>query len=281
MKHRFMSKLPSTTLVLLTFLRAVHATGLESPSVNFPREIAEAAFAARASRISAEPRVNALSTSIRFAAQEARIVRLIISRPHAGAVCLDEIEVYGPDSVVNLALASHGAVPHASSALAGYAIHAVAHLNDGLYGNDHSWIAASEGEEWVQIDLPAPAWIERVVLSRDRNGQFTDRQILAAEVQLSNDGQNWLRAGTLARAASDLSPPRPALTFPLAVLAEPTWAGAVAYAFLRERDTWSRMDAKDYLSPLVNDRPAVPGGPPSWGAHGAPRTTRACARPVR
>jgi hypothetical protein len=265
MKHRFMSPFPSTTLVLLSFLPAVHATDLESPSVNCAREIAEPAFAARASRIATEPGVSALSTSIRFAAQEARIVRLAISRPHAGAVCLDEFEVYGPDSVVNLALASHGAVPHASSALAGYTIHSVAHLNDGLYGNDHSWIAASEGEEWVQIDLPAPAWIERVVLSRDRNGQFTDRQILAAEVRLSVDGQNWRTVGTLVRAASELGPPRPALAFPLAVLAEPTWAGAVAYAFMRERDTWSRMDAKDYLSPLVNDRPAVPGGPPYWG----------------
>ena len=57
----------------------------------------------------------------------------------------------------------------------------------------------------------------------------------------------------------------PTLTFPVAELPEPTWAGAVTYAFLRERDTWSRMDAKDYLSPLVNDRPAVPGGPPYWG----------------
>jgi hypothetical protein len=57
----------------------------------------------------------------------------------------------------------------------------------------------------------------------------------------------------------------PALTFPLAELPEPTWAGAVTYAFLRERDTWSRMDAKDYLSPLLNDRPADPGGPPYWG----------------
>ena len=55
------------------------------------------------------------------------------------------------------------------------------------------------------------------------------------------------------------------LTFPVAELPEPTWDGAVTYAFLRERDTWSRMDATDYLSPLVNDRPAEPGGPLYWG----------------
>ena len=41
--------------------------------------------------------------------------------------------------------------------------------------------------------------------------------------------------------------------------------GVVEYAFLRERDTWSRLDAQDYLSPLLHDRPAEPGGPPYWG----------------
>ncbi len=192
-------------------------------------------------------------------------MRLVIRRPHAGAPCLDEIEVYGPDSPTNLALASRGAVPRASSLLAGYAIHAVAHLNDGLYGNDHSWIAATEGEEWAEIELPAPASIARVILSRDRNAAFLDRQILEAEVRVSSDGQTWETAGTLSRAANQLPKPMPTLAFPLAELTEPTWAGAVTYAFLRERDTWSRMDAHDYLSPLVNDRPAVPGGPPYWG----------------
>ena len=138
---------------------------------------------------------NTLVTSIEFAAQEARIVRLVIRRPHAGEPCLDELEVYGPDSPTNLALASRGAVARASSLLPGYAIHAVAHLNDGLYGNDHSWIAATAGEEWAEIELPAPARVARVVLSRDRNGQFTDRQILEAEVRLSSDGQNLADGG--------------------------------------------------------------------------------------
>jgi hypothetical protein len=229
------------------------------------REITAEGFAARAARRVTGPATNPLVTSIEFAPREARLVRVVIRRPHAGQPCLDELEVYGPESQTNLALASRGAVPRASSLLPGYAIHAVAHLNDGLYGNDHSWIAATAGEEWAQIDLPAPARVARVVLSRDRNGRFTDRQILEAEVRLSSDGQTWQTAGTLQRAAGQLRPPGPALTFPLAELPEPTWAGAVTYAFLRERDTWSRMDTKDYLSPLVNDRPAVPGGPPYWG----------------
>ena len=62
------------------------------------------------------------------------------------------------------------------------------------------------GEEWAQIELPAPARIARVVISRDRNGQFSDRQILEAEVRLSSDGQTWQTAATLTRAASAAAP---------------------------------------------------------------------------
>ena len=139
------------------------------------------------------------------------------------------------------------------------------HLNDGLYGNDHSWIAAGTGEEWAQIELPEAAQVSRVVISRDRNGQFFDRQVLEAEVRLSMDGRTWQTAATVNRTASQLRRGLPDLSFPVAELREPTWAGAVTWAFLRERDTWSRMDTTDYLSPFVNDRPAEPGGPAYWG----------------
>ncbi|HOX36345.1 MAG TPA: hypothetical protein PL033_00025 [Candidatus Brocadiia bacterium] len=215
-------------------------------------------------KMSAGPKTDAVATTIEFEAREARFARLIIHRSHAGEPCIDELEVYGPDSKDNLALAGRGAIPRASSLLPGYAIHTVEHLNDGLYGNSNSWIAASTGEEWAQIELPKPAMVSRVAISRDRNGQFTDRQILEADVCLSNDGQTWQTVGKLNRAAGQIRHPLPTMTLQPADLPEPTWAGAVIYAFLCERNTWSRMDAKDYLSPLVNDRPAYPDGPLYW-----------------
>jgi len=204
---------------------------------------------------------DSVSVPIEFAARDARFVRLVIRRSNSDAACLDELEVYGPGSRENLALASRGAIPRASSVMSGYAIHAVAHLNDGLYGNDHSWIAATEGEEWAEIELPAPAQINCVTISRDREGQFNDRQVTAADILVSMDGRTWQTAATFARNV----PPPATLTFPASELTERTWNGVVEYAFLRERDTWSRMDGTDYLSPLLNDRPAVPGGPPYWG----------------
>jgi hypothetical protein len=259
-RHSTGISFPATAAVTLALLFLAQ-TGFSAES----REIAEEAFARQAAVIAGRQTTNALTTTIAFAAQEARMVRLLIRRPDSGQPCIDELEVYGPDSPSNVALASRGAVPSASSALAGYAIHAVPHLNDGLYGNDHSWIAAATGREWAQIELPAPAKVNQVVFSRDRNGAFSDRQILEADVCLSSDGQHWQTVATLKREASQIRPAMPTLTLALAELPQPTWAGAVTYAFRRERDTWSRMDAKDYLSPLVNDRPALPGGPPYWG----------------
>ena len=132
-----MSSLLITALALLSLPRTACAAE--------QREITEEAFAAHAARIVADRATNSPVTSIEFAAQQARIVRLVIRRPQAGAPCIDELEVYGPNSPTNLALASLGAVARASSVLPGYAIHAVAHLNDGLYGNDHSWIPATAG----------------------------------------------------------------------------------------------------------------------------------------
>jgi hypothetical protein len=229
------------------------------------RRVVQDEFSAHARALESSGAKNSLVTAIEFPAKEARFVRLLILKSLAGEPCVDELEVYGPDSPDNVALAKHGAKAAASSTLQGYAIHAVPHLNDGLYGNDHSWIAASAGQEWVQVDLPQPTRVARVLLSRDRTSRFQDRQILEADVLVSGDGKTWETAGTLKRSAGQLPRTGPQLTLPVAELNKPTWAGAVTYAFLRERDTWRRMDANDYLSPLVNDRPAVPGGPPYWG----------------
>ena len=63
-------------------------------------------------------------------------------------------------------------------------IHQIAHLNDGWYGNDASWIAGKM-PAWAEIDLGAEHEIYEIRLSNDRLGQFGDRgttdlQILAA-----------------------------------------------------------------------------------------------------
>ncbi len=201
---------------------------------------------------------------VSFPATEARFVRFVIHSSFSGQPCIDELEVYGPDGKGNLALARGGAKATASSCLPGYAIHKIAHLNDGLYGNSHSWIAAGAKNEWAQIALPRAVRISRAVFSRDRKGRYRDRMPASYAVQLSLDGKQWKTVVQVKAAVR----PRPRHRGPAAPAKLPqplTWDGLVRYAFERERDTWLRLSTTDHLSPLRAERPAVPGGAPYWG----------------
>lgn len=127
--------------------------------------------------------------AIDFPSVEARFVRLTI---RAGDVqpCIDELEFYGADKKQNLALASEGSVASASSCLEGYPAHAIGHLNDGQYGNAKSWIAGSI-PGWAQIEFSKPVQIERMVFSRDRLKQYSDRGMVDCDISVSMDGQSW------------------------------------------------------------------------------------------
>ncbi len=218
-------------------------------------------------------RSHQLATEIEVPIQEARFVRLNIRRTQGDSQpCIDELEIYGPESEVNLALAERGAIPSACSVIEGYPIHAVEHLNNGRYGNSHSWIAGTAGSAWAQIELPEPAEIARVVISRDRDGQYRDRLPLVVEVLLSSDGQAWESVALWDDHSTGSIRPRPpgcwydlAPFLPVERLPEMSWDGVLQYAFLRERDTWSSIPEDDHLSPLLVERPAVPGGEPYWG----------------
>ena len=95
---------------------------------------------------------------LKFPAREAKFVRFVIKASVGGQPCIDELEVYAPDSDENLAPAEKGATPSASSLLGGYVQHAIEHLNDGQYGNSHSWIPAGGGEPVrnIQIEISPP-----------------------------------------------------------------------------------------------------------------------------
>ena len=126
-----------------------------------------------------------------FAPVEARFLRFTISRTNGGSPCLDEWEVYGPDQPArNLALADMGTRVAASGTLEDYRIHALRHVNDGLYGNTHSWIAdAAEG--WVELELPQVERVSRIVWSRDRLGKFTDRLPTEYRIEIAREPGQW------------------------------------------------------------------------------------------
>jgi arylsulfatase A-like enzyme len=123
-----------------------------------------------------------------FARLNARFVRVELLGGSRGQPCIDEFEIYGPGSQKNLALAGKAS---ASSLLPGHASkHQVAFLNDGKYGNPRSWIPAKM-TGWAQIELAQSADIDRVVLSRDREGKLSDRSPVDFDLQVSTDGKAW------------------------------------------------------------------------------------------
>ncbi|MBM3496549.1 MAG: discoidin domain-containing protein, partial [Armatimonadetes bacterium] len=147
-----------------------------------------------------EPRyvVASAPTEIACSGAPARHVRVVVLRTADMPACIDELEVYAPESDRNVALARLGAVASASSCIPGHASHRIAHLNDGIYGNARSWIAASAPPgEWAQVTMPEPVRVSRVVVSRDRRGEFADRVALHIDVLTSMDGATWEKAGEL------------------------------------------------------------------------------------
>ena len=128
------------------------------------------------------PPVNARRNIDTFEPVKARFIRFTIEATNSSQPCLDELEIFSGDR--NLALASLGTRSSASSSLPGYAIHKLEHINDGKYGNSHSWISNETGRGWVQLELPSPALIDRVEWGRDREGRFGDRVAIGYRIEV-------------------------------------------------------------------------------------------------
>jgi len=133
----------------------------------------------------------------------AKFVRFRILKTNVREACLDELEIYGEgEPSRNLALASAGAKATASGTLQGYQIHQLAWVQDGLYGNTHSWIADSVSNAWMCLELPSLARINRVVWSRDREGYLIDRLATEYILDVSTNGQDW----TIVTSSEDRKP---------------------------------------------------------------------------
>ncbi|MCA9226854.1 MAG: DUF1553 domain-containing protein, partial [Planctomycetales bacterium] len=139
--------------------------------------------------------VSPLQNVERFAATAAKFVRFTTQATiddNRHQPCLDELEIYSAaEPTKNVALASHGSVATSSGNVSETGIHQLRHINDGLYGNDHSWISDQYGGGWVQIELPTVTEVDRVVWGRDRNGKFPDRLPVRYRIDVSLDGQQW------------------------------------------------------------------------------------------
>ena len=148
------------------------------------------------------PAVTARRNTDRFAPVTTHRVRFTITASSGGEPGLDELEIFtAGEHPTNAALAGAGAKLTVSGTLPGYAIHQAAHLNDGRYGNEWSWISADAGRGWVQVEFPAPTTIDRVVWSRDRSGGFADRVTTGYRIETATADEQWV---TVADAADRL-----------------------------------------------------------------------------
>ena len=134
------------------------------------------------------PSVNARQNEEVFEKREVRFIRFTIQKTTGGDGCIDELEVYAEGS--NVALASSGAKATSSGDFV-HPKHKLMHINDGRHGNDRSWIVDSAKGGLVQIELAAPAIIDRVVWGRDRDGQFADRLPIEYRIESALEAGKW------------------------------------------------------------------------------------------
>jgi hypothetical protein len=130
-----------------------------------------------------------------FSSQAVRYLRFSIQATNSVEPCIDELEVFGDEEpTVNLALATRGVTVSSSGNYQGDPKHQLPHIHDGMYGNDHSWIASTTTAAWVQLEWPEPVRINTVLWSRDRRERppaFADRLPTDYRIEVSSDGATW------------------------------------------------------------------------------------------
>ena len=146
-----------------------------------------------ATKTARRPAVNARRNVDIFDPIAVRKVRLIVEKTNDGMEpCIDELEIYTSGDVPrNVALASAGGLATASSTLPKSSIHRLEHLNDGSFGNSHSWISNEKGRGWVQVKLPDKPTIDRIVWGRDREGAFKDRLAVRYRIEVETGPESW------------------------------------------------------------------------------------------
>ena len=136
------------------------------------------------------PAVSAMQNSDRISPVSTRHLRFTILDSGSLEPCLDELEVWDATGR-NVALASHGTIASSSGDTLVPGRHSLAGLNDGVYGNDHSWMSREPGKGWVELTFPQAETIERIHWGRDREGKFSDRLAIKYRIEIQDREGRW------------------------------------------------------------------------------------------
>ncbi|NNE90142.1 MAG: DUF1553 domain-containing protein [Verrucomicrobiales bacterium] len=131
--------------------------------------------------------VNAAHNREYLASTPAKFVRFTIDSSSSAQPCIDELEIFSGQE--NIALAERGAKVSSSGDFR-HALHKLEHINDGKYGNAHSWIAA-KSTGWVQIELAHLVEIDRIEWARDREKRYTDRVPVKYRIEVAETAGDW------------------------------------------------------------------------------------------
>lgn len=130
----------------------------------------------------------------RFQPIQARFVRFTVLRTSSGQPCIDELSVFS--EMKNVGLATDGVTATASSEYPNNPRHKITHINDGLVGNDHSWISAQDNGGWVQLQFPEITRIDRIEWARDRERKIRDRLPTEYRIEVSVEPGKWTTVAT-------------------------------------------------------------------------------------
>ncbi len=148
------------------------------------------------------PAVNPKHNIERFQPLKARFVRFTIRNTNGGEPCLDELEVFTAAAAGrparNIALASLGTKTTSSGNFGPHPFHKLAHINDGRYGNSHSWISNQAGRGWVQLEFPKTVLIDRIHWGRDRQSKFADRLPTRYWIEVAEKPGQWREVAGIA-----------------------------------------------------------------------------------
>jgi len=181
---------------------------LEGQVAEIDRQLARFVPLARAG--AERPPVNARLNTDRFAPVKAKRVRFTIKQTNSLEPCIDELEVFDPAGR-NVALASEGSTASSSGDTMVADCHELRHINDGQYGNEHSWMSNEKGRGWIVLEFPEEHIIDRVVWGRDRDGKFKDRLATDYVIEVADTPGEWrVVADASDRAAFGLKNKKPA-----------------------------------------------------------------------
>lgn len=130
------------------------------------------------------PTVNWKLTTDRFTPQKARRLRFTTLATNGLEPCIDELEVI---DVKGRNVAREAKVTTSGNILVPDR-HDPAHLNDGQYGNERSWLGNEDGRGWVELEFDDEHEITRVVWSRDREGILQDRMTTEYRIEVAQNG---------------------------------------------------------------------------------------------